>query len=640
MSLRLRALLVEDSDDDAQLLLHELRRAGYDASYERVETAAAMQEALARKHWDIVLSDYRMPQFNGLAALEILKKSGLDLPFIIVSGTIGEDVAVAAMKAGAHDYLIKGKLARLGPAIDRELRDAKGRQEQRLAEESVVRLMHAVSTSGEVVFMTDREGVITFINPEFTRLYGYTEAEVVGQVTPRILKSGGTQGEEYGVFWRRILEKQVVRGEIINKTKAGRLVTVESSANPIIDQHGNVTGFLAIQRDITERKRLEQQFLQSQKMEAVGRLAGGVAHDFNNLLTIINGYSQLILERPDLDDVVQNQMKEILKSGERAASLTQQLLAFSRKQVIEPRVLDLNTVLGNMDKMLRRLIGEDVELATNPGAQLGRVKADPTQIEQVIMNLVVNARDAMPRGGKLTIETKNAELDESYTSTHVDVMPGHYVMLAISDSGHGMDAETMAHIFEPFFTTKELGKGTGLGLSTVYGIVKQTGGHVSVYSEVGRGTTFKVYLPRLDMPVEPAGVSVERGDDVSGQETILVVEDEAGVRMLIQSILERQGYTVLLASTPDDAAALSEKHAGRIHLLLTDVVMPGFSGKELADHLAFARPDMKVLFISGYTADAIAHQGVLDAETQFLQKPFTPNALLRKVRETIEKRIP
>jgi two-component system cell cycle sensor histidine kinase/response regulator CckA len=511
--------------------------------------------------------------------------------------------------------------------------------ERKRAEETLVKLRQAVEMSGEVVFMTDREGTITSVNPEFTRLYGYAEGEIVGKTTPRILKSGTIPPEDYANFWKTILEKHVVRGEVVNKTKDGRLVAVESSANAILDGQGNITGFLAIQRDVTGRKQLEEQFRQAQKMEAVGRLAGGIAHDFNNLLTIINGYSQLLLEQADPTGPTHYHVEAILTAGGRAKALTRQLLAFSRKQVLELRILDLNGVLEGMERMLRPLIGEDIELVTKPGRELGQVRVDPAQIEQVIMNLAVNARDAMARGGKLIVETCNCELDESYAATQVDVKPGCYVMLAVSDTGHGMDAETVAHIFEPFFTTKEQGKGTGLGLSTVYGIVKQTGGHVTVYSEPGRGTTFKVYLPRLDGHIEAAGEQKKEEVILSGSETILVVEDEEGVRALVRNVLERQNYTVLLAGSPADAVKLSERHKGAIHLLLTDVIMPGFSGKVLADRLAASRPDMKVLFISGYTADATFSHGIVNPKTAFLQKPFTPKALLRKVRETLEKQI-
>ncbi len=505
------------------------------------------------------------------------------------------------------------------------------------AEESLIRLHQAVDASGEVIFMTDREGIITFVNPEFSRLYGYSEEEVLGKVTPRILKSGVTPPENYAKFWRTILEKRVARGEVINKSKDNKLVTVESSVNPVLDKSGNIEGFLAIQRDITGRKQLEEQFRQAQKMEAVGRLAGGVAHDFNNLLTIINGYAQLLLERFRSEDGPSAQLREILSAGERATGLTRQLLAFSRKQVLEPKILDLNDVMEGMQKMLRRLIGEDVELHILPGKGLGLVKADPTQIEQVILNLAVNARDAMPYGGKLTIETANAELDEGYARTQSDVIPGHYVMLGLRDTGVGMDPQTLVHIFEPFFTTKERGKGTGLGLSTVYGIVKQTGGHISVHSEPGHGTTFNVYLPGSDRVSETSAQNKNSARPLGGSETILLVEDEEAVRALAVRVLKEYGYRVLDTTSPRHAVELSERQEQPIDLLLTDVVMPGMSGRDIAKHLGFTRPKMKVLYVSGYTDDIIAHHGVLEPGTAFLQKPFTPEALARKVREVLDQ---
>ncbi|MBZ5542916.1 MAG: response regulator [Acidobacteriia bacterium] len=638
MSIPLRALIIEDSEDDADLLLRELRRGGYDVTYERVETAAAMQQALSRKAWDIVLSDYRMPQFTGLAALELLKGSRIDLPFIIVSGTIGQDVAVAAMKAGAHDYLMKGELARLGPAIARELREAADRRAHKRAEEALVRLHQAVDASGEVVFMTDREGIITLINPEFTRLYGYTQDEVVGKVTPRILKSGTMQPEEYADFWRTILEKRVAHSEIANQTKDGKLVTVESSANPILDERGNITGFLAIQRDVTARKQLEDQLRQAQKMEAIGRLAGGVAHDFNNLLTIIAGYGQLILEQLPEKDASRLHVMEVLKAAERATSLTRQLLAFGRRQVLAPRVLDLNAVIADTEKMLRRLIGEDVELVAIPGRDLGHVKADPGQIEQVILNLAVNARDAMPGGGRLTIETSDVVLDEVYADQHVSVRPGLYVMLAVSDTGCGMSPETQAHLFEPFFTTKEKGKGTGLGLATVYGIVKQSGGYIWVYSELGQGTTFKVYLPKILEPVEARQMLPTESASAGGSETILLVEDDSSVRSLVHAVLEPRGYKLLVARDGNDALFLCEQHKGPINLLLTDVVMPGMSGRELAERLSPLHREMKVLYMSGYADNAIVHHGVLDANVRFVQKPFSPPALAKRVRLVLDEK--
>jgi len=385
-----------------------------------------------------------------------------------------------------------------------------------------------------------------------------------------------------------------------------------------------------------ELARTQQQLLQVQKMEAIGRLAGGVAHDFNNLLTVLGGRSRLLLDRLRRDDPLRRDIELIQETADRAATLTQQLLAFSRKQVLAPKVLDLNAVVVNMDTMLRRLIGEDIDLVTVPGPALGRVKADPGQIEQVIMNLAINARDAMPRGGQLTIETANVELDEAYARRHVAVRPGPHVMLAVSDTGPGMDAETQARVFEPFFTTKEPGKGTGLGLATVYGIVKQSGGNIWVYSEPGRGTTFKIYLPRVEEAAEPVEPAKALAGPPRGLETVLVVEDDEALRELAREILQSHGYTVLEARHGGEALPIGERHAGPIHLLVTDVVMPWMSGRELARRLMPAHPEMKVLYVSGYTENAVVHNGVLDPDTAFLQKPFTPDALARKVREVLD----
>ena len=379
----------------------------------------------------------------------------------------------------------------------------------------------------------------------------------------------------------------------------------------------------------------EEQLRQSQKMEAVGRLAGGVAHDFNNLLTAITGYSELTLKRLPGEDPLRRNVEEIKKAGERAASLTRQLLAFSRKQVLQPVVLDLQAVVSDMEKMLRRLIGEDIELRTVLGGELGSIKADPGQIEQVIMNLAVNARDAMPAGGKLTIETQNVYLGEDYATRHIAVKPGAYIMMAVTDTGTGMDEQTQRRIFEPFFTTKELGKGTGLGLSTVYGIVKQSGGNIWVYSEVHRGTTFKIYLPRVDEGAQDYKRSVEVEESLYGTETILVAEDDERLRNLVREVLEGYSYKVLLAANGSVALSIFERQEEPIHLLLTDVIMPGMSGRELADRLTRLHPEIKTLYMSGYTDDAIVHHGVLDADTSFIQKPFASAALARKVREVL-----
>jgi PAS domain S-box-containing protein len=426
-----------------------------------------------------------------------------------------------------------------------------------------------------------------------------------------------------------------------HRKKNGTVIEVEISSHDLIfdGRHSR----LVLATDITERRlaeealrKSEEQLQQSQKLESIGRLAGGIAHDFNNLLTAINGYSELTLRELNLDDPLRRNIEEIKKAGDRAASLTRQLLAFSRKQVLKPKVLDLNAIILDIEKMLRRLIGEDIDLRTVIQSRLGKIKADPGQIEQVIMNLAVNARDAMPKGGTLTVEASNVYLDSAYARGHISVKPGEYVMLAVSDNGIGIDEETLQHIFEPFFTTKETGKGTGLGLAMIYGIVKQSGGYIWVYSELGRGTTFKVYLPR----VEESGTLIEQPDNAAdlrqGTETVLLVEDEDTVRNLSRQVLESCGYMVIEAENGIEALAVCESRENKIDLLVTDVVMPRMGGRELSEKLARKYPYIKVLFTSGYTDDAIVRHGIIDAGTNFIQKPFTLDAFARKVRELLD----
>lgn len=417
-------------------------------------------------------------------------------------------------------------------------------------------------------------------------------------------------------------------------------ITVRLSGRAIRGER-NAIFFELYAEDVTERRALEHQLRQAQKMEAIGRLAGGVAHDFNNLLMVISGYCEFLLERTASLPELRGPAQEISKAAERATALTRQLLAFSRKQMLTMKVLDLNAVITENLKMLTRLIGEDIDLVMIPGADIGAVKADPTQIEQVILNLAVNARDAMPRGGKLTIETANATLDDDYTRFHGPVRPGEYVMLAISDTGIGMDEETQSHIFEPFFTTKGT-KGTGLGLSTVYGIIKQSEGYIWPYSERGKGTAFKIYLPRVTAAGEAITVqpSVIANDSQAAHETILVVEDEESLRHMARVYLERQGYIVLEAPEGSAAIQLANSYAGPIHLLLTDVIMPGMNGRELAKHISTVRPETKVLYMSGYTENAIGHNGMLDEGIILLQKPFTLPALKAKVREVLDTPLP
>lgn len=479
---------------------------------------------------------------------------------------------------------------------------------------------------------------------------------VIDRATLQFLEVNGAAVEKYGYpredfLSLRLLDLAVDDGrrleELISKhpqkaadfcdmrlrLKDGSVIDAELHMHRI-RYHGK-NAILVVPHDCTRRKQLEEQLRQAQKMEAVGMLAGGIAHDFNNLLTIINGYSQLLLATLPESDSNHSAVEQIMKAGERAAELTRQLLTFSRRQVLRPKVLDLNAVVTGMGSMLRRLIGEHIELHIVVGPDLGRVHADPGQIEQVVLNLAVNARDAMPEGGTLIVETANTELDQTYTGAHVAVKPGPYVMLAVTDTGTGMDAETRSHLFEPFFTTKGQGKGTGLGLSTVYGIIKQSGGNLGVYSEPGQGTCVKVYLPRVDQPV---ALDSEKSPELAkqGSETILVVEDEEAVRRLISETLQRNGYRVLVAASGREALAITGSHPNAIQLVITDVVMPQMSGRELAGKLKAQRPDIQVLFISGYTDQAITRNGGLESGANFLQKPFTPATLMRKVREILD----
>ena len=424
------------------------------------------------------------------------------------------------------------------------------------------------------------------------------------------------------------------RGEWRHRKKDGTIIDVEITRNTLT--FSGRPAALAMAHDITKRKSVETQLLQAQKMEAVGRLAGGIAHDFNNLLTAIFGSSDLLLEDLTVDDQRRADVEDIKKAAQRAAALTRQLLAFSRKQVLALQVLDLNALIADLEKMLRRLIGEDIEFRTILTSDLGAVRADPGQLEQVIMNLAVNARDAMPQGGKLTLETANVDLDAAYAQAHAPLAPGRYAMLAVSDTGIGIDAQVKAHIFEPFFTTKEKGKGTGLGLATVYGIVKQSDGSIWVYSEPGQGTTFKIYLPRVEAAAEPPAPKPMPPASVRGSETILLAEDEEAVRNLMRRVLEAHGYTLLVAADGQEALRLADGHKGPIHLLLTDIVMPNLGGRQLAERVVSARHATKVLYLSGYTDDAIVHHGVLEPGIAFLEKPFTPQGLARKVRELLD----
>jgi PAS domain S-box-containing protein len=519
------------------------------------------------------------------------------------------------------------------PGSQAVLRDITGRKrmEAGLREsEERYRLLFERNLAG--VYRSTAEGRLLECNRAFARMLGYgSPAEAMAHSEWWFHDRPSAHAE----FWERLRrEGSIVNHEGQARRKDGSPVWVIQNVSLLADEDGEEM-LLGTVFDVTERRRLEEQLLQSQKMEAVGRLAGGIAHDFNNLLTAIAGYSELLLGDLAQDDPRRESAEEIREAGLRAAGLTQQLLAFSRRQVLEPRVLDLNAVIASMERMLRRVIGEDIELTTALDADLWRTLADPGQIEQAIVNLAVNARDAMPRGGRLTLETGNVTLDEKFASAYTTVQPGPHVMLAVSDTGVGMDATLQSRLFEPFFTTKERGKGTGLGLSTTYGIVKQSGGSIWVYSEPGHGTTFKIYLPRCEEPLDTRDAPPLPAKPRAGSETVLLVEDEPEVRRLVDKLLRMQGYAVVSAGSPAEAIAAA-RAAGPIAILITDVIMPGMNGRELATVLGAERPGMRVLYMSGYTDAAIAQHGILPAGTAFLSKPFTPDALARKVREVLD----
>jgi two-component system, cell cycle sensor histidine kinase and response regulator CckA len=632
-----RILILEDNADDAEIIVRELRRAGVDWRAERVDTEAGFLAGLEPPP-DLVLADYRLPGYGALAALRRLGSRGIDVPVIVVSGTIGEEAAAECLREGATDYLLKDRLARLGTAVRNAVEGAQLRDEQR-------RTAEALRASAELyrslfeeapysMWVVDAE-TLRFLEVNRTAVshYGYSREEFLAMTLLEIRPPEEIPGMLEGV--QAVLAGEPRAGAHRHRTKAGELRDVAVASRPV--SFGGRRALLAVIDDVTERHRLEAQLRQAQKMEAIGQLAGGVAHDFNNLLTTILGYSDLVADaladRPEL----RSQVEEIAKAGQRGAALTRQLLAFSRKEALQPRLVDLNAVVEGVETMLRRLIGEQVELATRLQPGLGSVMADPSQLEQVIVNLALNGRDAMPDGGQLLIETSEVELDAVEARGHAGASPCREVRLAVSDSGCGMGAVTRARIFEPFFTTKEPGRGTGLGLSTVYGIVQQCGGRIEVDSEPGRGSCFKIYLPRAaavaESPRQTAGPEAELP---SGWETVLVLEDDPALRQLARVLLEGGGYRVLAAETVAEALGLVGRHAGPIQLLLTDVVMPGASGHEITSRLAAVRPEAGVLYMSGYTGEVVGRRGLLPQGAALLEKPFTERSLLRKVREALD----
>ena len=786
MTTPLRVLIVEDTPDDAELMVLRLVQEGFQPDWRRVETEADYLAAL-ETHPDLVLADWSLPQFSGLRALKLMRERGLDTPFVIVSGSIGEEAAVDALRQGASDYVLKDRPGRLGPAVRQALEEKSLREERKRAEQALQverdNLRAMMSSAPVALLVLDEREQVIDANPAAQSLFGRSLVELkrhrcgdfLGCVDRHNDPGGCGETPSCPACTLNVAIKDVLRGgervhdretEIVLETRMGnercwlrfsiepvtldgqtrfimalhditkrkrakealrqseeqyRILVENASEAIFVAQDGKlrfvngrsqeITGYtreeltsrafiefvhpddrellmdrhikrqqgvdlpsrysfrivhatgetrwmelsavriewagrpatLNFMSDITERKlaedereKLQAQFLQAQKMESVGRLAGGVAHDFNNMLGIILGYAEMAMNQVDPAERLHDNLLEIRNAAQRSADLVRQLLAFARKQTIRPRVLDLNDTVTGMLKILQRLIGEDIQLVWKPGLDLWPVKMDPSQLDQVLANLSVNARDAIDGVGTLTIETENVVLDESYCQTSLDCVPGEYVLLALSDSGAGMDAAVLEHLFEPFFTTKEVGKGTGLGLATVYGIVKQNNGVINVYSEPGLGTTVKIYLPRAQAAAA-ATAEVAPAMPVGGTETVLLVEDEEAMLQLAAAVLQRFGYTVLSAQTPGAGLDLAAGHQGPIHLLITDVVMPEMDGKQLQSRLTALRPGLKTLFMSGYTGNVIVHRGILPDDVHFLQKPFSVNSLAEKVREVLDK---
>jgi PAS domain S-box-containing protein len=632
---------VEDQADVAALIAAML--SGPDRTWEidRREQLGEALERLAQGGIEAVLLDLRLPDAKGLEAVDGVVGSFPDVAVVVMT-SYDRTMAVEALQRGAQDYIIKGEVN--SALLSRSLSYAVSRKRAELAlRRSDARFRAAVEGSLDAVgilsAVRDERGrltdfVVTDVNRNAERLLGRRRDEVVarrlGELWPAASLQPFLERAAAVMRGREPLEEEL---EITAPEAAGRWI--HHQIVPLED------GVAIAVRDTTPRHaaeadlhRREEQVRQSQKMEAIGRLAGGVAHDFNNLLTVIRGHGELVVRKLASDHPMRRNLLEIGLAAERASALTHQLLAFSRKQVLQPRTLDLGEIVERISTLLQRLIGEDVDLVTRRRGPLGSVRADPAQMEQVIVNLAVNARDAMPRGGVLDLELANVEMDETFARGHPGMTPGAYVVLSVTDTGHGMDEETKARIFEPFFTTKEVGKGTGLGLATVYGIVKQSEGFIWVYSEPGRGTTFKIHLPRVDQA--PELLSLRPGQAaVHGTETVLLVEDDGTVRALLRELLETLGYRVLEAGQGPDALRVAQEHPGPIHLLLTDLVMPQMTGRELADRLCRLRPDVKVLFMSGYAAGAAPHRE-FPSDAAYIEKPFTSDAMGGAIRALLD----
>jgi PAS domain S-box-containing protein len=654
-------LHLEDDAADAELIHAKLESAGINCRIILVQTHDEFSRALRQGGYDIILGDYRLPAYDGMSGLRLSQEQCPDIPFIFVSGVMGEDAAIEGLTQGATDYVLKQRLSRLPAAVNRALRDAENRRERKRAEEEVRRTrdelkmallqkkaekrIYASEQKYRNIFENAIVGIyqctpdarrLISVNPALARIHRYDSPKEMIRDVDNIGKKLWVSKED-GVRFRNLLQKEgVVRTfEVEQYRKDGTTYWASITGNVVRDQEGKVLYYEGMIEDVTERKNLEAQLLQSQKMEAIGTLAAGVAHDFNNILMALMGYGNLLQMKLKADDPLRVNVDHILGCTAKAADLTQSLLAFSRKQVMELKPHRVNTIIRNMQKLLRQLLTEDTELKTVLAGKDTVIMADITQIDQVLLNLATNARDAMPKGGTLTVETKCVHLDRDFIKTQGYGKPGEYALISVSDTGAGIDKSIRENIFEPFFTTKEVGKGTGLGLSIVYGITKQHNGYIVIESEPGKGTTFHIYLPAIKADARPAKNAAWHLQ--GGTETILLAEDNPDVRMIAGSILSGAGYTVIEAEDGQDAVEKFGEHLDRIDSLLLDVVMPRKNGKEAYEEIRRMKPEMKALFMSGYTRDVVLDKGIHEETLDYVSKPLSPQLLLQKVREVLDR---
>ena len=635
-------LLVEDNPGDATLIREYLR--DVDASRFSLVNVARLKEALElleHGRWGAILLDLSLPDSCGLETLDRVRLPAPDVPVVILTGNHDERLAMEAIQKGAQDYLVKGQLD--GQVLTRALRYAIERARSEREFDQQARIMESVFNSmGDGVLVVDGDGQVLLVNKEAERIIGGPFPDRLDEEFAQVIGIFRTDCKTL-VRAEELSLSRAIRGQKVDNEEffirnenipQGRFIRV--TARPLLSSRGEIRGGVTMLRDVTETRTLEQQLQHSQRMESVGRLAGGIAHDFNNILMVINGYASMIAARLPDDQGLRDDLSEVIKAGDRAAALTGQLLAFSRKQVMEPKIVSPAVVLNQMEKMLKRLLGEDIELRLDLDPSTGQIKVDVGQVEQVLMNLGANARDAMPDGGELTIHTKNVELEKGQLPADTKATPGSFVSVELLDTGEGMDEGTIENLFEPFFTTKERGKGTGLGLATVFGIVRQSGGHINVTSSPGKGTTFQLLFPRAFQSASvPSGKKSEARTGTK-EETVLLVEDEDAVRTLVSRILKKHGYTVLAAPDGKRAMEAATSHSGPIDVLLTDVIMPGTKGPVLARQIRESRPSVRVIYISGYQDDAVVRDSNLEEGTRFLSKPVDEQSILNALREVLE----